>query len=56
LKNTSTLLSYRPIVCVGETVWVGIRDNIKEATTRVKSAVVSAYNEILEYEKNGLKK
>jgi 1-acyl-sn-glycerol-3-phosphate acyltransferase len=51
LKNTFKLSSKKPIVCVGETFSVSPREDLKEATRRVKSGVVNAYNKILVYEK-----
>ena len=52
LKNTYKLSSRQPIVCAGETLSIGPRENIKEATARIKSSVLNAYNEILAYENN----
>jgi len=50
IKNTASLFSKKPIVCVGETFTVGSREDIRVATERIKTGVVDAYNEILEYE------
>jgi 1-acyl-sn-glycerol-3-phosphate acyltransferase len=51
MKNTLGLFSPRPIVCVGDSFSVSPRESLKEATIRIKSGVVNAYNEILTYEK-----
>jgi len=51
IKNCVRLFSQRPIVCMGETFSIGARENLKEATERIREGVVSAYNEILAYEK-----
>ena len=50
IKNTASLLSKNPVICVGETVTVSPREDIRAATERIKTGVVNAYNEILEYE------
>lgn len=51
LKNTSKVFTSKvPFVCVGETFTVGLREDIREATERIKTSVLSAYDEILAYE------
>jgi len=50
VKNTASLFSKSPVVCVGETFTVDPREDIRVATGRIKTGVVDAYNEILEYE------
>jgi hypothetical protein len=51
MKNTYSLFSKNPVVCAGETFSVGQREDIREATKRIRAGVIEAYNEILEYEK-----
>ena len=51
LKNTYKLFSKKPIICAGELITVGPREDIKIATDRIKASVISAYNEIVEYER-----
>jgi 1-acyl-sn-glycerol-3-phosphate acyltransferase len=51
MKNTYRLFSKNPVVCAGETFSVGRREDIREATKRIRAGVVEAYNEILAYEK-----
>ena len=50
MKNTSRLFSRKPIICAGETISISPRENLKVATEQIKSSVVRAYKEILEYE------
>jgi 1-acyl-sn-glycerol-3-phosphate acyltransferase len=54
LKNTFKLFSKKPIACVGDTFSVSPREDLKEATLRIKSGVVDAYNKILVYERERL--
>jgi 1-acyl-sn-glycerol-3-phosphate acyltransferase len=50
IKNTVSLFSKKPVICAGETFTIDPREDLKEATARIKSGVLSAYNEILSYE------
>jgi len=50
MKNTSKLLSKKPIICVGETISIDQRANLKVATQRIKDSVIEAYDRILTYE------
>jgi len=50
MKNTSGLFSGKPVICVGETFAISPRENLKEATQRIKSGVLNAYDEILQHE------
>jgi len=54
IKNTSKFLLKNPIVCAGETVSIGPEDDLRATAERIKAGVVSAYNEILAYEKSVL--
>ena len=50
LKNTVSLFSKNPIICVGDILSIDTRKDIKVATEQIKSSVMKAYQEILEYE------
>jgi 1-acyl-sn-glycerol-3-phosphate acyltransferase len=50
IKNSEKLFYRNPIVCCGKTIEVGVREDIKVATERIKSAVLNAYSEIMKYE------
>jgi len=51
VKNTEKLLATkRPIICVGRTVEVGRRDDIRDKAHEVREAVLEAYDFICEYE------
>jgi 1-acyl-sn-glycerol-3-phosphate acyltransferase len=50
MKNTSKLFSRKPVICVGETISIDPREDLKIATGRIQSSVINAYNEILTYE------
>jgi len=53
IKNTAKLHLQNPIVCAGETIKVGSRENLRDATERIKTSIVDAYDEIVSYEHTG---
>jgi len=51
IKNTERLFMMRPpVICVGETVKIGKRDDIRDKAQEVKEAVLEAFDHILKYE------
>lgn len=56
IKNCASLRSRNPIICMGDTLSVGPRENLKLATERIRQCVINAYNDILAYEEGITKK
>ncbi|MCL2188933.1 MAG: 1-acyl-sn-glycerol-3-phosphate acyltransferase [Defluviitaleaceae bacterium] len=52
IKNVQKLFMKRPIICAGEVITVEPREDVRNATARIREGVVNAYNEILKYEES----
>lgn len=57
-KNEGSLIPFvrKPIVAYGDTITVGSRENLKDATMRIQQSVRDAYADILFYEEKGYEK
>ncbi|MCL2603345.1 MAG: 1-acyl-sn-glycerol-3-phosphate acyltransferase [Defluviitaleaceae bacterium] len=51
IKNTKKFFIGKPIICLGDIIEVGEREDIIKATDRIKNAVLNAYSNIIDYEK-----